>query len=233
MPNSIHEGHRERMRKEIMQNGFNEHTPPHKILEFLLFYCISRKDTNPLAHTLINRFGSLSGVLDAPIEELADVEGMGERSALLFKSILPIARIYYNQKINETPTFTGIDDIGRYAVNQYVGITVERAGIIALNGRGKLLGFDFLAEGDISSVGLSVRDIMARLIKYNASAAVLIHNHPSGIAIPSYSDGKITEKLSNALASSGIFLIDHIIVGSGDFVSMAQSKLYSHIFDRE
>ncbi|MBO7520519.1 MAG: hypothetical protein J6T73_07060 [Clostridia bacterium] len=220
------------MRKEIMRNGFDEHTPPHKILEFLLFYCISRKDTNPLAHTLINRFGSLPGVLDAPLEELAAVKGMGEHSALLLKSILPIARIYYNQKTNETPTFTGLDDIGKYAARQYMGVDVERAGIMALDGKGKLLGFDFLAEGDISSVGLSVRDVMAKLIKYNASAAVLVHNHPSGVALPSYNDGIITEKLSTALASSGIYLIDHIIIGSGDFVSMAQSKDYSDIFDR-
>lgn len=220
------------MRKEIMHNGFDEHTPPHKILEFLLFYCISRKDTNPLAHTLINRFGSLAGVLDAPIEELAAVKGMGEHSALLLKSILPIAKIYYNQKTTETPSFSGLDDIGKFAVRQYIGVNVERAGIMALDGKGKLLGFDFLADGDVSSVGLSIRDVMAKLIKYNASAAVLVHNHPSGIALPSYNDGIITEKLSTALASSGIYLIDHIIVGSGDYVSLAQSKNYSDIFEK-
>lgn len=230
MSQSIHDGHRERMRKEIMKNGLDETTPPHKALEFLLFYCISRKDTNPIAHELINRFGSLSGVMDAPIEEIVKIYGMSERSALLIKSIMPIARIYLNEKADELPTFTGLDELGEYAVKQYIGITTERAGIISLDGKGKLLGFDFLFEGDISSVGLSFRDIIGRLISRNAVAAALVHNHPSGIAIPSHKDSVITEKLARTLKDIGIYLVDHIIVGSADFVSMAQSKEFSHIF---
>ncbi|MBO4693137.1 MAG: RadC family protein [Clostridia bacterium] len=230
MAQSIHDGHRERMRKEIMKNGLDENTPPHKVLEFLLFYCISRKDTNPIAHALINHFGSLAGVLDAPIEEIAKVEGLSERSALLIKSILPIARIYYNQKSNEAPAFTSLDDIGEFAVKQYIGITKERAGLITLDGKGKLLGFDFLSDGDISSVGLSFRDIISHILRRNAVAAVLTHNHPSGIAIPSQRDGTITEDLAATLKSMDIFLVDHIIVGADDYVSMAQSREYSHIF---
>lgn len=232
MSDSIHSGHRERVRKEIIRNGFDEHTPPHKILEFLLFYCIKQKDTNPIAHRLISRFGSISGLLDAPLEEIAAVEGMGESSALLIKSILPVARIYFVEKANDAPTFSCLDEIGKYAVNQYIGMTSERAGIMAFDGKGKFLGFDFLSEGDISSVGLSFREITARLIKRNAVSAVLVHNHPSGIAIPSYADAAITRKLADSLENSGIYLIDHIIVGFGDFVSMAQSKEYSYMFEK-
>ncbi len=230
MSQSIHDGHRKRMREEIMKNGLDKNTPPHKILEFLLFYCISRKDTNPIAHALINKFGSLSGVLDAPIEEIAKVEGMSESSALLIKSIMPIARIYYNEKSNEVPAFMGLDDLGEYAAKQYIGLTTERAGVISLDGKGKLLGFDFLSDGDVSSVGLSFRDVIGCIIKRNAVAAALVHNHPSGIAIPSMKDGVVTEQLANTLESIGVYLIDHIIVGAGDYVSMAQSREYSHIF---
>lgn len=226
----IHDGHRERMRKEIKNNGINEHTPPHKILEFLLFYCISRKDTNPIAHKLIEKFGSLSGVLDADIDAIASVEGMGERSALLLKSIVPVARIYINEKTNEKPNFKNIDEIGNYALEKYIGVTVERAALISLNGKGKLLGFDFLAEGDISSVGLSFREVIAKLIEHDAGAAVLVHNHPSGFALPSEKDGVITESLFSALKNVGVYLVDHIILGAGDFVSMAQSRDYAHIF---
>lgn len=233
MSNSIHEGHRDRMRKEIIRNGFDEHTPPHKILEFLLFYCINRKDTNPLAHELINRFGSLAGVLDAPFEEIVAVPGMGEQSALLIKSILPIARIYLNQKTLEVPTFKSLDQIGEFAVKQYIGVTNERSAIISLDGKGKLIDFEFLFEGDISSVGLSVRDAIAHLLRHNAVAAVLVHNHPSGVAIPSATDKLVTERLSKALESSGIYLVDHIIVAAGDFVSMAQSKKYANLFEKE
>lgn len=233
MAKSIHDGHRERMRKEIMNNGFNESTPPHKILEFLLFYCISRKDTNPIAHDLINRFGSLAAVLDAPVEELAKVNGMSERSALLIKSIMPIARRYVIEKSSEIPSFNALDELGEFAVKQYIGITNERTGLISLDGKGKFLGFDFLAEGDINSVGLSFRDIITRLLKRDAVAAALVHNHPSGIAIPSAKDAAITEELALTLKSVGICLVDHIIVGTADFVSMAQSREYSRIFSVE
>ncbi|MBR5923673.1 MAG: RadC family protein [Clostridia bacterium] len=232
MAKSIHDGHRERLRNEIMNHGIDENTPPHKILEFLLFYCIARKDTNPIAHALIDRFGSLFGVLEAPVEEIAQINGMNVRSAMLIKSILPIARVALNNKTKELPTFGGIDEIGEYAVSRYIGIEVERAGIISLDGKGKLLGFDFLSNGDISSVGLSVRDVVNILIKHNAVAAVLIHNHPSGIALPSSNDREITENLANALGAVGIYLVDHIIVGFGDFVSMAQSKDYAYIFSK-
>lgn len=230
MLQSIHDGHRERMRKEIMKNGFDMQTPPHKVLEFLLFYSVCRKDTNPIAHALIARFGSISGVLDATVEELTSVEGVSERSALLMKSIMPIAKIYLNEKSEEKAAFAGLDDIGQYALKQYIGMTKERAGIISLDGKGKLLGFDFLSEGDISSVGISFRDVVGLLIKHSASAAVLVHNHPSGIALPSMRDGAITESLAGTLKNIGIYLVDHIIIGAGDFVSMAQSREYSHIF---
>ena len=230
MAQCIHDGHRERVRQEIMRNGFDEKTPPHKILEFLLFYCISRKDTNPIAHNLINRFGSISGVLDAPIEKLAEVEGMSERSALFLKSIMPVAQIYLSEKSNCSSTFMGLNEIGEYALKHYIGLTSERAGIISLDGKGKLLGFDFLADGDISSVGLSFRDVINCLLLHNAAAAVLVHNHPSGIALPSARDEILTKSLANVLKNIGIYLIDHIIIGGSDYVSMAQSKEYAHIF---
>lgn len=233
MSECIHDGHRERVRQEIMRNGFDEKTPPHKVLEFLLFYCISRKDTNPIAHRLISRFGSISGVLDAPIEKIAEVDGMSERSALFLKSIMPVARIYLHEKSNNLSCFKGLDEIGEYALKQYVGINEERAGIISLDGKGHLLGFDFVSQGDISSVGLSFRDVLNCLLSHDAAAAVLVHNHPSGIALPSMRDKALTESLAETLKNIGIYLVDHIIIGSGDYVSMAQSKNYSDIFTTE
>ena len=230
MSQSVHDGHRDRMRQEILSKGIDEKTPPHKVLEFLLFYSISRKDTNELAHNLLNRFGSLSAVLDAPIESLMSVDGIGERSAMLIKSIMPIARIYLNQKSDDKVGFSGLDEIGEFALRHYAGITDERAGIVSLDGRGKLLGFDFVAKGDISSVGLSFRDVINCLLSHDAAAAVLVHNHPSGIALPSLRDELLTDSLASTLKNIGIYLIDHIIIGAGDFVSMAQSKDYSHIF---
>ncbi|MBR4909938.1 MAG: hypothetical protein IKZ47_01275 [Clostridia bacterium] len=230
MDNSVHEGHRERVRAEFIQNGFGKDTPPRKLLEFLLFYCVSRRDTAPTAYALLSRFGSLANVLDAPLEDIAAVDGMSRNSALLLKSIMPIASCYLHEKKTQSPNFNGLEDIGEFVLTQYMGTETERIGLVSLTTGGKLLAFEFIGEGDISSVGVSFRDIIGRLIGHNANAAVLAHNHPSGVALPSLRDTAVTESLAATLKNVGICLVDHVIVGSGDYISMAQSKEYAHIF---
>ena len=109
---NIHNGHRDRIRQEFLQHGFDQNTPPHKILELLLFYCVQRADTNPIAHELINKYGSVAAVLDAPLEELAAFKGLSERSAVLLKLIMPTARRYIYDKSAQKPTFASLDSIG-------------------------------------------------------------------------------------------------------------------------
>lgn len=230
MDKNLHEGHRERVRQEFLQHGFDRNTPPHKILELLLFYCVQRADTNPLAHELIAKYGSIAAVLDAPVGELAEFKGLGERGAVLLKLIMPTARRYIWDKSEQKPTFCGLDDIGKYIFNLYLGETQEKAGVMCLDTKGKLLKFDFLADGDLSSVGLSNRELAKTVLDCNATAAVLCHNHPNGIAVPSDSDIKITRLAAETLSKIGVQLIDHIIVCDTDFVSMAQSEKYGYIF---
>lgn len=225
-----HAGHRDRVKKEFLKHGFPQGTPPHKVLELLLFFCVQRSDTNPLAHQLINKYKTIAGVLDAPIEELAEFKGLTVSSATLLKLIMPIARIYCADKEDATPQFTSLDEIGDFILNKYIGVTKERASILLLNHRNQVIDFQFLSEGDVSSVAISNRDIIKRALNRDAAALVLAHNHPNGIAIPSRDDISTTERLSIALASTGIALLDHIIVAEMDFVSLAQSYEYSHIF---
>lgn len=119
MSENIHKGHRERVKKEFLSNGFSEDTPDHKILELILFYTVPQKDTNPLAHELINKFGSLAGVFDAPVSEIIKIKGISENSAVLFKMFLPIARRYFSQKRGETPNFTNVIAIGNFLNEKY------------------------------------------------------------------------------------------------------------------
>ena len=105
MDKNLHEGHRERARQEFLQHGFDRNTPPHKILELLLFYCVGRVDTNPIAHELIAKYGSVAGVLDAPVEELAAFKGLNERSAVLLKLIMPIAQGTYTTSKSKNQPF--------------------------------------------------------------------------------------------------------------------------------
>lgn len=230
MDKNIHDGHRERARQEFLQHGFDRNTPPHKILELLLFYCVGRVDTNPIAHELIAKYGSVAGVLDAPVEELAAFKGLSERSAVLLKLIMPIAQRYIYDKQEQKPTFCSLEGIGKYMLANFLGETREKVGVMCLDTKGSLLSFEFLGEGDIASVGLSQRALAKEALKTNATAVVLCHNHPNGIAVPSDSDVSLTEQSAKTLSNIGVQLIDHIIVADTDFVSMAQSEQYGYIF---
>ena len=230
MDNNLHEGHRERARQEFLQHGFDHNTPPHKILELLLFYCIQRADTNPIAHELIKKYGSVAGVLDAPLEELAAFKGLSERSAVLLKLIMPVAQRYIYDKREQKPTFCNLDSIGKYVLGRYLGETKELVGVMCLDTKGRMLSFEFLSEGSIDSVGLSSRTLAKCVLDSNATAAVICHNHPGGIALPSESDVALTKQVAETLSNIGVQLIDHIIVADADFVSMAQSEQYGCIF---
>lgn len=230
MDKNLHEGHRERARQDFLQHGFDQNTPPHKILELLLFYCVQRADTNPIAHELITKYGSVAAVLDAPVEELAAFKGLSERSAVLLKLIMPVAQRYIYDKQEQKPTFCSLDSIGKYILGRYLGETKEKMGVMCLDVKGALISFDFLGEGDIASVGLSMRDLAKTVLGGNATAVVLCHNHPGGIAVPSESDVSITVGAAETLSKIGVQLIDHIIVSDTDFVSMAQSAKYGCIF---
>ncbi len=230
MDNNIHSGHRERIRQEFLAHGFDRNTPPHKILELLLCYCVARVDTNPIAHEMIAKYGSVAAVLDAPLEELAAFKGMSERSATLLKLIMPISRRYLYDKSEERPTFCSIDQIGEYIFRNYIGLKSEKIGVMCLDAKGRMLSFSFFAEGDLSSVGLSLRDLAKITLSCGATAAVLCHNHPNGLALPSESDESITRQAAETLAKIGVQLIDHIVVGDSDFVSMSQSEKYGYIF---
>ena len=228
--NNLHEGHRERVRQEFLQHGFDQNTPPHKVLELLLFYCVQRADTNPIAHELIKKYGSVAAVLDAPVEELASFKGLSERSAVLLKLIMPIAQRYIYDKSEQKPTFNGLESIGRYILGSFLGETREKVAVMCLDAKGSMLDFAFLGEGSIDSVGLSNRELVKRALQLNATAVVLCHNHPNGIALPSDNDIILTTQAADALRSVGIQLIDHVIVADTDFVSMAQSEQYGYIF---
>lgn len=228
--NNLHDGHRERIRQEFLQYGFDQNTPPHKILELLLFYCVQRADTNPIAHELIKKYGSVAAVLDAPVEELANFKGLSERSAVLLKLIMPVARRYIYDKQQQKPCFNGLDSIGKYVLGRFLGETKEKLGVMCLDAKGSMIDFSFLGEGDLDSVVLSNRELAKKVLDCNAVAAVLCHNHPKGIALPSDNDVLVTTQAAEALSKIGVQLIDHIITADADFVSMAQSERYGYIF---
>ena len=230
---NVHDGHRERVRKEILANGFSESTPPHKILEMLLYYAIPRKDTNEIAHTLLESFGSVSGVFEAPAEELMKIKGVSENTASLLKLMIPVIRAYSGDKKSNPSLKNGLhfNSVYEFLENRYIGYKNEIFAITSFNHKGVFTGFDILAEGDNSEVKISIRQIIEAVIRRNASYAIISHNHPQGIAMPSSSDIEMTEKINTALKSIKVDLFDHMILTDDDYVSLRQSQSYAYLFE--
>lgn len=222
-------GHRERLRAEFIEAG-EEALPDYKILEMLLFYGIPRKDTRQLAKALISRFGSLSGVLEADIDELKSENGMTINAACLIKLVLPMAKRYFSNKDDKGLVLRSFDDIGKFVVGKYFAEKGEKAILICMKRTGKVLGVKVLAEGDFDSAAISIRTIIGHIINTGATSVVLAHNHPSGIALPSPEDICITKQIADAIKAISVNFIDHIIVSNDDYVSMAQSKEFREIF---
>ena len=219
----IHDGLREKMRRRFLSGGL-EQFADHEALELLLYYAIPRRDTNPIAHALIDRYGSLSAVLAAPVEDLQKVEGIGESAAILLKLVPRLcAKARLADADRQELILNTASRAGAYLLERFYGEQNEVIYQLCLDRKGKLLACKKLGEGSIASAALDVRKLVENAILHSASSVVLAHNHPSGIASPSHEDYAATDRARNALETIGVALADHIIVAAGDFVSLAES----------
>lgn len=230
MANNLHNEHRDRVRKDLLNHGFDDETPLHKIVEMLLFYSIPRIDTNEIAHELVNRFGTLSKILSAPESELLKIKGVGPNTVAFFKLISVVSRRNIREKFSRVKKFGSLDEIGDYLLMEYFGFTEETFAVTTFNGRGEKIGFDIIGYGDIESVGVSIRKILETVINRKATAIIISHNHPNASAMPSAEDIRVTENINDALSKVNVKLLDHIIVAENDYVSLAQSRQFEYIF---
>ena len=222
MAKSLHTGHRERLKQRFLEQGLDGFTDI-QALELLLFYSVPRQDTNPIAHKLLEHFGSLSQVLEAPAEELMKVGGIGEHSAVLLSLMNQMSRFYLVDRARREKVLPTIDDCARYMMPYFYGRTNETVFLLCLDAKCKALSCKEVGEGTINSAGVSIRRIVETAIREGASTVVLAHNHPSGIALPSTEDIQVTYRVAAALAAVEVQLADHIVVAEDDYVSMAQS----------
>ena len=206
---TTHEGHRQRLRRRFLLEGLDNFDEV-QVLELLLFYAIPRRDTNPIAHALLEQFGSLSGVLEAPVSALAQVPG----------------RYYMIQRSSAGQVLNTVERCGAYLTPRFFGLRDEAVCALCLDAKCKPLACRILGWGSVNAAGVPIRKIVEFALSVNATSVVLAHNHPSGIALPSQADIAATERLSTALDAVGIVLADHIIVSDEDFVSMAASGVY-------
>ena len=219
---SIHNGHRDRIRRRFLEEGLDQFTDV-QVLEFLLFYCIARQDTNPIAHRLLDSFGSLSQVLEAPVEELRKVEGIGENTAVFLRLVTQVGRYYLTDRASKAKVLPTLESCAQYLQTFFFGRNVETVYLLCLDAKCKMLCCKKISEGDVNSTSLSVRKVVETALNTNASSVVLAHNHPGGMAIPSNEDIQTTRRIAAALQAVDVHFIDHILVTDDDYVSLLQS----------
>ena len=227
---NIHSGHRQRMRDKAYKYGFDSFEK-HELLEMLLYSTVPQKDTNPIAHNLINYFGSFHAVFEAPVEELMKVKGMTKTSAFLLKMIPEISSEYLDDKVSrEIRIIKGNDDVFDFFRPKYVGETEEVSYAMFLNNASEILGSEIISRGSLNFANIDPRKLVQLCFKYNATQVALSHNHPSGDLTPSPNDVVTTKTLVASLSGVGIRLIDHVIFTSNGCLSMAFDERYSYIF---
>lgn len=221
---AVHDGHRQRKKEQFRMHGLDAFAD-HEVLELLLYYAIPRRDTNPVAHRLMERFGSLDGVFSATVEELEEVEGMGKNAATLLALWMPLYRRVRTKPTAKEVILNSTEQAGRYFMDLFFGMRREELYEACLDAKGKLLACCRIAEGGVDAVNISTRRLVENALKCGASAVILAHNHPSGIALPSPDDNTTTLAVWDALRAVGIPLIDHIIVADEDYVSLHDNGL--------
>ena len=227
---SIHDGHRERLKKQFLKVGLDAFAEVN-VLEMLLFYCIPRRDTNPIAHALLSRFGSLTAVLEAPVEELVKVEGISENAAICLTFMTAVGRYYLVHKNTKETILESIEKCGRYLAPFFIGCRNETVYLLCLDAKCKVLCCRAISEGSVNAAGISVRKVIEVALASNATTVLLAHNHPSGLALPSAEDVQTTKRISAALRVVDVKLADHLIISDNDFVSLAQSGYYDPNMD--
>lgn len=222
---SIHKGHRQRLKDRFLKEGLDNFEELY-VLELLLFYCIPQVDTNPIAHALLDHFGSLPGVLEATPEELQKVPGVGANAATFLSLIPQVGRYYQVKRAAPGAILSTIKQCGDYLIPYFYGREHETVFLLCLDAKCKVLGCKFVGEGSVNSASIPIRRVVEIALNTNATTVVLAHNHPSGLALPSTDDVQTTLQLARAMDAVEITLADHIVVADNDFVSLSQSGYY-------
>ncbi|MBD5098762.1 MAG: DNA repair protein RadC [Clostridiales bacterium] len=221
---SIHAGHRQGMKEQFLKQGLSG-MRDHQILELLLFYAVPRRDVNPLAHRLVEHFGSLAGVFHATYDQLLEVDGVGPNIATLLLLVPAASARYLEESASVDGQIMATWQLRELLNPLFFGLRDEVAYLVCMDGKNKVLATRKLGQGVVDSVPIATRKVLEAALGCNASRVVLAHNHVSGVALWSQADLDTTLRLKRLLAEADIVLVDHVILAGGDMVSMAESGL--------
>ncbi|MCI6376184.1 MAG: DNA repair protein RadC [Clostridiales bacterium] len=219
-----HSGHRQRMRERFLRHGLDGFAD-HEVLELMLFYAIPQRNVNPLAHALIDRFGSLHGVLEASVEELSKVDGMGAYASAFLSLFSQVARRVEWSRAGERELISNRGMAERHCLRLLDGLREEHFYVVCLDGQMRLIKDVLIARGTLVEVPAYPRVVAEAVLRHNAHSVLLCHNHPGGSVVPSRQDVDMTRALLGLLQSIDVYLADHVIVAQGRALSMVGAGL--------
>ena len=220
--NPHHLGHRERLRRRVLDRGADS-LADYELLEYLLFGVRRQGDTKPTAKALIDRFGSIAGVLAAPTAELAAVKGVSEATIALIAVTAEAARRAVREEIADGPvlsSWTRLIDYLRVAMGHN---RTEEFRLLFLDSKNRLIADEVQGTGTVNRTAVYPREVVKRALEHGATAIIMVHNHPSGDPTPSRADVEMIEEVRDAGALMGIVLHDHVVIsksGHESFKSM-------------
>ena len=221
---AVHDGHRDRLREKIVSAGI-ESLQPHEILEFLLFAFIPRKDTNAIAHELINTFGSFADVLSTDVDRLMAVKGMTKNAAIFLNSLPDVLRVYSNDRAKEKISLAGRGVARDFMKAKLFGKEIEQVYMVAVDAKDNFIRMEKLASDDGVAVSVPVREIADFALRTGACGILLAHNHPSGDLSPSADDLALTLKIRDMLKNISVTLQDHFIFSDRKYYSFEENGL--------
>lgn len=220
-----HEGHRERLLATVSKVGL-KNLSDYQTLEYILTFIIPRKDTNPLAHRLLDEFGSLSKVLEADYKLTMKIEGLGETTAKKLATFKDIVRAYIDDKCKNQICLENYRDLYNYAKNKFMFDDTEKFCLVGLNANFKVLACKEIDSPKINSVTLPIKTLLEFIYKFSIDKLLVLHNHPNKSAVPSQDDIDGNDKICQICASNLIEFYDHIIFGNKEMYSMQSNSLY-------
>lgn len=216
-------GHRDRLRGKYLASP--ESFADYELLELLLTYAIPRKDVKPLAKDLIAGFGSLSGVLTASIDEMQLLPGISKNTAAFIRLIRDLASRLLADGLQDKDLMLAPENVLDFVRVKLAGQKDEVFLIIYLNAKNRMENYEVVNEGTVDQVVIYPRNVIKNALKNNATALIVVHNHPSGECDPSGADIRLTESLKNASHAMDIKLLDHMIVGGNNYFSFLEEGL--------
>ena len=219
-----HAGHRQRLKQRFVTSG-PEAVQDYELLELLLFSAIPRRDTKPTAKRLLERFGSFAEVINAPVERLKEVPGVGEAAVMQLKLVRAGALRLMQRDIMQRPVLTSWTAVLDYCRAAMGFEAREQFRILFLDKKNRLVADEVQQQGTVDHTPVYVREVVKRALELSASAIVLVHNHPSGDPTPSRADIDMTKQIIEAAKPLGIAIHDHIIVGRHGHASFKGLRL--------